>query len=47
MILLNFMLNLKFAKMNVIRLSSLGMPTPLVDISSLRMDFVSKREPRT
>jgi hypothetical protein len=47
MILLNFMLNLKFAKMNVIRLNLLGMPSPLVDIPPLRMDLVFKREPRT
>jgi hypothetical protein len=47
MIFLNFMPNLKFAKINVIRISLLGMPTPLVDIPPLRMDLVSKREPRT
>jgi hypothetical protein len=27
-------------------LNLLGMPTPLIDISTLRMDLVSKREPR-
>jgi hypothetical protein len=47
MIQLNFILNLNFAKMNVIRLSLLGMPTPLVDIPPLRMDLASKRGPRT
>jgi hypothetical protein len=46
-ILSNFMLNLKFAKMNMIRLRLLGMSTPLVDIHPLRMDLVSIRDPRT
>jgi hypothetical protein len=45
MTLPNFMLNLNFANMNVIRLSLLGMPTPLLDIPPLKMDLVSARDP--
>jgi hypothetical protein len=41
------MFNLKLAKMKYKRLNLLGMPLPLVDIPPLRMDLVSKREPRT
>jgi hypothetical protein len=42
----NLMLNLKLARMSVKRYNLSGMPTPLVDISLLRMGLVSKREPR-
>jgi hypothetical protein len=45
--LLNWVFNLKLAKMKYKKLNLLGMPLPLVDIPPLRMDLVSKREPRT
>jgi hypothetical protein len=47
MILPTYMLNLKSAKMNVIKLNLLGVLLPLVDIPQLRMDLISKGEPRT
>jgi hypothetical protein len=43
----NLNAQLKICKSDYEKLKLLGMPTPLVDTPQLRMDLVSKREPRT
>jgi hypothetical protein len=43
----NLNTQLKICKSENDKIKLLGMPTPLVDIPPLRMDLVSKMEPRT
>jgi hypothetical protein len=47
MMLQVLMLNLRLARIIMRNQNLPGMPTPLADTPLLRMDLVSKREPRT